>query len=279
MRFGVSIFPTDYSMPITEVARAAEAEGFESLWVPEHTHTPASRETPWPGGAEMPLEYSHTLDPFVALAAASSVTSTLRLGFGVCLIPQRDPFTTAKAVATLDHVSGGRVELGVGAGWNREELENHGSAFDTRFRLLRERLEAMKEIWTKDEAEYHGTLVDFGPVWSWPKPVQKPHPPVCVGGSGPNALRRVVDYGDEWMPIQRPGARHEERIPELQRLAAEAGRPPIPVTFFYGPTDPAEIERLALCGVTRCLFGLPSADAASTLGRLRHLSEIASSLG
>jgi probable F420-dependent oxidoreductase len=278
MKFGVSVFPTDYSMPITDVARAAEEHGFESMWVPEHTHIPSGRATPWPGGGELPREYSHTLDPFVALAAASSVTSTLRLGFGICLLPQRDPLTTAKAVATLDHVSGGRVDFGVGAGWNREELENHGGVFDTRFRLLRERLAAMKQMWTSDEAEYHGTLVDFDAVWSWPKPVQKPHPPVFVGGSGPSALRRVVEYGDEWMPIRRPGFSHEERIPELQQLAAEAGRPPIPVTFFYAPTDPAEIERLASRGVTRFLFGLPSADAEATLARLHQLSGIVSSL-
>src|SRR4030081_1951329 len=183
MQFGVTMFLTEYPLPVTDLARAAEDLGFESYWAPEHTHIPVDRRSPWPGGAELPREYSHSLDPFLALTAAATVTKQLRLGTGWCLVVERDPITTAKEVATLDHLSGGRVLFGVGGGWNLEEMANHGTDPATRWKLLRERVEAMKAIWTQDDAEYHGELVDFDPIWSWPKPVQKPHPPVIVGGN------------------------------------------------------------------------------------------------
>ncbi|MGH7622669.1 MAG: TIGR03619 family F420-dependent LLM class oxidoreductase, partial [Gemmatimonadaceae bacterium] len=174
MRFGIAMFPTDYAIPVTELGRVAEDLGFESLFFPEHTHIPASRLTPWPGGAPLPEEYSHTLDPFVAMAAVAAVTSTLRVGTGICLVMERDPITLAKEVASVDHLSNGRMLFGIGGGWNREEMEDHGTKPSLRWKILRERVLAMKQIWTEDAAEFHGEYVDFEPLWSWPKPVQKP---------------------------------------------------------------------------------------------------------
>jgi probable F420-dependent oxidoreductase len=205
MHIGAFIFPTEYSIRIDELARALEERNMESLFVTEHTHIPASRRTPWPGGGPLPREYAHTLDPFVGLAAAAAVTSRLRVGTGICLIIQHDPIVTAKEVATLDLLSNGRFLFGVGAGWNVEEIENHGTAFPTRFRVMRERVLAMKEIWTKEAAAFHGEFVRFDPMWSYPKPVQKPHPPVLLGGEGPHTLRRVVEFCDGWFPRARAG--------------------------------------------------------------------------
>src|SRR5919202_208167 len=218
MDFGVTMFPTEYSISIVELARAVEDLGFESLWVPEHTHIPSDRRSPWPGGPELPREYSHALDPFLALTAAASVTSRLRLGTGVCLVVERDPITLAKEVATIDHLSGGRFLFGIGGGWNLEEMANHGTDPTRRWPLLRERVLAMKEIWTHDEAEFHGAFVDFQRLWQWPKPIQAPHPPIIVGGNGPHTLKRVVDYGDAWGPIVGRGPDIAERLPELARL-------------------------------------------------------------
>ncbi len=276
MKFGVTMFPADYAIPVPELARAAEESGFDSLFLPEHTHIPASRRTPWPGGRELPLEYSHTLDPFVALAAAASVTKSLLLGTGICLVIQRDPIVLAKEVASLDHLSGGRVLFGVGGGWNVEEMANHGTRFPVRWKVLRERILAMKEIWTRDEAEFHGQFVDFDPIWSWPKPVQKPHPPVLIGGDGPRTLGRVVEYGDGWVPIMgRSAAPLKERIGELQRLAKAAGRAPVPVTIFGCPPDPGAIEDFAAMGVERCLFWLPPAPAEKALPAMKRAAEAA----
>jgi probable F420-dependent oxidoreductase len=257
MELGLAHFSTDYGLHPAELAREAEEHGFESLFLPEHTHIPVSRDTPYPGGGELPPEYSHTLDPFVALAAAAAVTERIKLGTGVCLIIERDPIVTAKEVATLDHLSGGRVLFGVGAGWNIEEMENHGTDPKTRFRRMRESVEAMKMIWTEDEAEYHGKIVDFDPIWCWPKPVQKPHPPVLVGGLGEKVLDRVVAYGDEWIPnrVKSPEALGE-RIEELQRRAEAAGRERIPVTVFGAKPEVRLLERLRAAGVTRSLFYL-----------------------
>src|ERR671926_1362353 len=194
MKFGVTMFPTRYSIGPAELARAVEERGFESLFFPEHTHIPISRRSPWPGGADLPPEYRETLDPFLALTAAATVTERILLGTGICLVVERDPITTAKEVATLDLLSGGRVLFGIGGGWNREEMENHGTDPKVRFAVMRERIEAMKAIWAEDEAEYHGRHVDFDPIWSWPKPRQRPHPPVLVGGLGEKVLDRVVAY-------------------------------------------------------------------------------------
>ena len=256
MRFGLVMFPTDYAIAPDALARVAEERGFESLFFPEHTHIPASRESPWPSGGELPRDYWHTLDPFVAATAAAAATERLRVGTGVCLVVERDPITTAKSVASVDHMSGGRFLFGVGAGWNREEMANHGTDPARRFGLMRERVEAMKAIWTEDEPSYHGEHVSFDRIWSWPKPVQNPHPPVLVGGTGAKVLDRVLAYGDEWFPNRQEDL--AERIAELQRRAGEAGREQIGVTLFGAEPERRAIERYAAAGVTRCLFRLPS---------------------
>jgi probable F420-dependent oxidoreductase len=277
MKFGVVTFPTEYSIGPAELARAMEERGFESLFFPEHTHIPSSRRTPWPGGAELPKEYSHILDPFVALTAAAAATERLLVGTGICLVVERDPIVLAKEVATLDLVSGGRFLFGVGAGWNVEEMENHGTDPSTRFRLFRERILAMKAIWAADEAEYHGEFVDFDPIWSWPKPAQRPHPPVLMGGSGRATFKRVVEFGDAWMPIPRRGGTPlTEQIAELNRMAAEAGRGPVPVTVYGAPPRAEVIRHYEEAGVDRCVFWMPTADAAQMTPMLdRHAELIA----
>src|ERR671919_708128 len=218
MKIGVYVFATDYSMPIAELARALEERGFESLFVPEHTHIPASRRSPWAGGRELPRHYSHTLDPFVALAAAAAVTTKLRIGTGICLLTEHDPIVTAKAVASLDLISNGRFELGIGAGWNAEEMEHHGTAFATRFRVMEERAKAMKAIWTQDEASYEGEFTRFDPIWSWPKPVQKPHPPILLGGESKHTLRRVMDFCDGLFALPSEG--RDTVLPLIDKYAA-----------------------------------------------------------
>jgi probable F420-dependent oxidoreductase len=254
------MFNTDYAIRIEELARACEERGFESLWVPEHTHIPVSRKTPFPGGGELPREYKHTLDPFVALTAAAMVTTRLKLGTGICLLIQRDTITTAKEVASVDFVSNGRFLLGVGGGWNRDEMENHGTDFTTRFRRLAEQVQAMKEIWTKEAAEFHGKFVDFDPVWMYPKPVQKPHPPVLLGGESEHTLRRVVEVGDGWFPRARAAERVIAGMEDLKKLAARAGRDmkTISVSVFGTPGDAAVLDRYRGAGVTRAIVRLPS---------------------
>lgn len=276
MKFGISMFPTRYSIGPAELARAVEERGFESLFVPEHTHIPVSRRSPWPGGGDLPEEYRETLDPFLALTAAAVATERLLVGTGVCLVVERDPITTAKEVATLDLLSGGRFLFGVGGGWNREEMENHGTDPTRRFAILRERVLAMKEIWTSDEAEFHGTHVDFDPLWAWPKPVQRPHPPVLIAGNGPGTLDRVVEYGDGWIPIPGRGSvKLGEGTARLRELAAERGRPTIPVTVFGARPDPEVIAHYAEAGVDRVLFSLPSVDAAEAFKLLDTYANIA----
>ena len=270
MKFGIAIFPTDYAIAMTELGPAVEERGFESLWVAEHTHIPVSRSSPYPSGGELPKHYWHTLDPFVALTAAAAVTRTLRIATGICLVIEHDTIDMAKEVASLDHLSGGRFIFGIGGGWNREEMANHGTAFETRWQVMRERVEAMKTIWTREEPEYHGDFVDFEPIWLWPKPVQKPHPPILLGGNGPNTLKRVVRFADGWMPNRGDFL---ERIPDLQRLAQEAGRAPIPVTAYVKPT-PQEIERCIQAGVERVIFYLPSDGREAALDRLERLTKL-----
>lgn len=274
MKFGVYMFPTDYAIDPVSLGRAVAGHGFESLFVPEHTHIPASRRSPFPGGGELPKEYSHTLDPFVALGAVAAATERLMLGTGICLVIERDPITLAKEVASLDFISGGRVLFGIGGGWNREEMENHGTDPTRRWKVLRERIEAMQQIWTEDAAEYHGEFVDFDPIWQWPKPVQKPHPPVIIGGDGANTLQRVVRYGDGWMPIGRR-ADFKARIDELNRLTAEAGRADIPVTIFGAAPKPEVIDAYAEAGVERLLFHLPPAPRDEVLPLLEQRAELA----
>ncbi len=260
MKFGIAMFMTDYAEDPGTIARAVEERGFESLFFPEHTHIPASRATPYPAGGELPKEYSHTLDPFVALTAAASATERLNVATGVCLVIERDPIVTAKEVASIDHVSGGRFLFGVGAGWNREEMENHGTDPKQRFAIMRERVEAMKAIWMEDEASYSGRHVNFDRVWSWPKPLQKPHPPVMVGGIGPKVLERVVTFGDEWLPNRFPDEQSfVARVRELQELASAAGRDPIPVTLMGPPRDVEIVQRLAAEGVHRIVWWMPPA--------------------
>jgi probable F420-dependent oxidoreductase len=272
MDLGVVMFATDESMAPDELARAAEDRGLASVWFPEHTHIPASRQSPYPGGGELPRSYYRTYDPFVALAAAAAVTATVRLGFGVCLVVERDPIVTAKAVASLDHLSGGRVDFGVGAGWNREEMANHGTDATTRFALLRERVAAMREIWAHDEASYHGRFVSFERIHSWPKPVQQPHPPIVVGGAGPSAIGRVVDYGDVWMPINRGDeARLARGIKELRERAEAAGRGHVPVWLYGASGRPEARERYAEMGVDQAIVMLPSAPALEIVPRLDRL--------
>jgi probable F420-dependent oxidoreductase len=258
MDFGILTFPTEDGVPVPELARLAEERGFESIFLPEHTHIPASRATAYPAGEPLPEYYRHTPDPFVAFGAAASVTSTIKLGLGICLVNQRDPIVTAKEVATLDQVSGGRVLFGVGPGWNVEEMENHGVDPHTRYGNMRERVEAMKEIWAHDEASYHGKHVSFERIWCWPKPVQKPHPPIVLAGNGAKVLERVVRWAGEWYPNRlATDDLMLAQVAELQRLAAAAGRAPIPVTMNTAPPDRARIERYAEAGIIRAVFLLP----------------------
>jgi probable F420-dependent oxidoreductase len=255
MKLGAAVFPTDETLLPGEVARLVEERGFESLWFPEHTHIPASRETPYPAGGDLPSMYWRTLDPFVALTAAAAATTELRLGTGICLVVERDPIITAKEVASLDLLSGGRVEFGVGAGWNREEMRNHGTDPRTRMALMAERIEAIKEIWTHDEASYHGDHVSFDRIWSWPKPVQSPHPRVWVGGNGPTVEDRVLRFGDGWMPNVIDD---DELLGRIAALRSRAGRD-VPVTINASPRRPERLARYAEAGVERALFYLPSA--------------------
>ena len=253
MELGLAQFSTDYTIHPVRLARLAEERGFESLFFTEHTHIPASRETPYPGGGELPPEYSHSRDLFVALAMAAAVTERIKLGSGVCLVIQRDPIVTAKEVASLDSLSGGRLLFGVGAGWNREEMRNHGTDPRQRFAIMRERVEAMKAIWTEDEAEYHGEHVNFDPIWCWPKPAQKPHPPVLVGGTGETVVDRVIAYGDAWIPnrVRDPEALRAR----IEDLRERAGRR-VPVTVFGAKPERGFLERLAEVGVDRALVYL-----------------------
>ena len=282
MRYGAFIFATDYSIRPDDLGRALEERGFESLWVPEHTHIPASRRSAWPGGGDLPREYWHTLDPFVALGAAAAVTSRLMLGTGICLVIERDPIALAKEVASLDWISRGRVLFGIGGGWNAEEMEDHGTDFASRWKLLRERIAAMKEIWTKDEAEYHGKFVNFDRMWAFPKPVQKPHPPILMGGAGPHARQRAADFDGHWIPI---GGRAAEPIPEsladLRARAEKAGRDPATVTvsMFGVPADEGRLAGLRDAGVHRAIFGLPPAGRDAVLPLLDRYADLARKVG
>jgi len=258
MDIGLCIFSTEYAIRIDELAREAETRGFESLFVPEHTHIPTSRRSPFAGG-ELPEEYKHTHDPFVSLAYAAAVTKRLKVGTGICLVIERDTITTAKSVATLDLLSSGRFLFGIGGGWNAEEMENHGTDFKTRFPRLREQILAMKLIWTKDVAEFHGQHVNFDPIWCWPKPAQKPHPPVLWGGEGTPTLKRVAEIGDGWFPRARNAERLFAGLEELKGLAAKAGRDmkQISVSVFGAPADRAMLDRYRAAGITRAILRLP----------------------
>jgi probable F420-dependent oxidoreductase len=252
MDFGVGYFPTHDGIAPGEIARRVEERGQSAIFFAEHTHIPASRESPWDGGPVLPQKYFHTYDLFVALTAAAAATTRLRVGSGVCLVVERDPIVTAKAVASVDHLSGGRLEFGVGAGWNREEMANHGTDPRTRMRLLGERVRAMQAIWTQDEASFHGDFVDFDRIWSWPKPAQHPWPPVLVGGGGPTVLERVLAYGDGWFPNY-----HEGLLPRIAELRSRADRA-LQVQLLSVPPDAKVLEQLASAGVHRACTWLPS---------------------
>jgi probable F420-dependent oxidoreductase len=268
MQFGASMFFTDYSMTAAALAKALEERGFESIWAAEHSHIPLSRKSPWGGGGELPKQYYDVMDPFVTLTAAACASKTLKLGTGVCLVNQRDPIQTAKLVASIDQVSGGRFLFGVGNGWNQDEMENHGTVFATRHKLVRERIEAMKEIWTKSKPEYHGEFVNFDPMMTWPKPVQKPHPPIIVGGAYPYAARRAVRYGDGWIPLAgRPTQYGDvfEYVPKFRAMLTEAGRDPatFPISLFNSVEDLDTLKRYRDLGIVRSVVSLPAAKGMS----------------
>jgi probable F420-dependent oxidoreductase len=277
MKFGIAIFPTDYAISMTELAPAVEERGFESLWVAEHSHIPTSRRSAWAGGAELPEQYWHTLDPFVALTAAAVASRTLLVGTGVCLVIQRDTIQLAKTVASLDQVSGGRFLFGIGGGWNQDEMEDHGTVYATRFKKMREQVEAMREIWTKSKPEYHGDIVDFPPMMAWPKPVQNPLP-VIVGGAFPHAARRAVRYGNGWAPIagRAPYGDIDDYLPKFKTMLAEAGRKfeDVPITLMGGGEDVDLLKRYRDMGVVRWVAMLPAEGADATLPRLDRWAAI-----
>ena len=264
MQFGAAIFFTDYSMAPGALGQALESRGFESLWAAEHSHIPLSRKSPWGGGGELPKQYYDVMDPFVTLTAAAMATQTLKVGTGVCLVNQRDPIQTAKLVASLDQVSGGRFLFGIGNGWNQDEMENHGTEFKSRHKRARENIEAMKAIWTQSKAEYHGEFVNFDPMMTWPKPVQKPHPPVIVGGAYPYAARRAVRYGDGWIPLAGRATQYGDvfdTVPKFRAMLTEAGRDAasFPISLFGSTEDADTLKRYRDLGIARIVISLPAA--------------------
>ncbi len=278
--FGVTMFPTDYSIQPVALGRALEERGFESVFFPEHTHIPASRRSRWPGGDDLPQEYWHTHDPFVALGAIAATTERLKLGTGICLIPERDPILLANVVASLDLISNGRVLLGIGAGWNAEEMENHGTTFKDRWPVTKERILAMREIWTQEEAEFHGEHVDFDKIWAYPKPVQAGGPPVLIGADTKWAHRRVVDYADGWMPIfGRSDVR--DSLAALRIVAEQAGRDmsTIDLSVFGAPPREEVVTGLIEAGFQRIIFWLPPAGDAEIMPRLDRYAAFIESLG
>ena len=272
MKIGCFSFNTDYGIRADVLARALEERGFESLWVGEHTHIPANRRTPYPGGGDLPKPYYHMSDPFVSLAAAAAVTKRLKLGTGVCLVIERDPITLAKEVATLDHISDGRFLFGIGAGWNAEEMENHGTPFKRRWRVLRERIAAMKAIWANHEASYEGEFVKFERIISYPKPVQKPHPPIIMGSATPQGRQRVIEYCDGWIPIEVLMKDLPPAIADLHEKAKAAGRDlaSVPISIFAFEADEDYLKRCRDLGVERVTVVVPrrTEDALPFLDKL-----------
>jgi len=268
MHVGVAMFCTDYAIAPTELARALEERGFESLWLPEHSHIPLSRRSPFPQGGELPKKYYDVMDPFVVLGAAAAVTTRLKLATGICLVAQRDPIQTAKEVATIDRLSHGRFLFGVGAGWNAEELADHGTDFHSRHQVMRERIAAMRQIWTTAKPEYHGQYVAFGPMMAWPKPVQKPHPPVLVGGEMPHGARRALAYGDGWVPhALRSTYRLLDRLGEFRAMERAAGRT-LPITAFAVEHDPAAWPAYRDAGIARIVLSIESEPAERVIAQL-----------
>jgi probable F420-dependent oxidoreductase len=277
MQVGVFYFPTDYGIGIAELAGALEARGFASLFLPEHTHIPVSRRSPFPGGGELPKKYSHTHDPFVALSFAAAATTKLLLGTGICLVPEHDPIVTAKSVASLDQMSGGRFIFGIGGGWNVEEMENHGARYKTRFKLMRERVLAMKALWTEEDAAFHGEFVNFDPVWSYPKPKQRPHPPIILGGETDYTLRRIVEYCDGWIPRPVAGFTARDAKARLRRMAESKGRDPagLSITVFRAPAEKAALDEYRTAGIDGALLEIPDASREEILGLLDQYAPLA----
>ena len=280
MRVGVFYFPTDYGIHPGELGRELEARGFESLFVCEHTHIPVSRRTPFPGGGDLPKRYAHTHDPFVALSFAAAATHKLVLGTGVCLVVEHDPIATAKSVASLDQLSGGRFAFGIGAGWNAEEMENHGTRYETRYQVMRERVLAMKAIWTQEQAAFHGKFVQFDPIWSYPKPARKPHPPILLGGETDHTLKRVVEFGDGWLPRALPGFDAKQTVDRLRRMASAAGRDPstLSITVFGAPADPAVLSEYRQAGIQRALLEVPDLSREEILRVIDKNATLAESM-
>ena len=277
MKIGIAMFPTDYSITPSDLGQAVEERGFESLWFPEHTHIPTSRKSPWPGGPSLPDVYKQTLDPFMALTAAAVATKRIKLATGICLVVERDPIHLAKHVASLDYLSGGRFVFGIGGGWNAEEMANHGTDFKTRFSLMRERIAAMKAIWTNDVAEYQGVFVNFEPLWAWPKPIQRPHPPILVGGEFPHGAKRAIEYGNGWMPIGGRGLDALDILPRFRQMAAEAGRNPdeVPMSIFAARQDAEILKRYRDAGVDRAVIMVGSKGRDATLKDLDAVAAVA----
>lgn len=267
MKLGIEMFATDYAIRPDDLARACEERGFESVWFPEHTHIPASRRTPFPGGGDLPKEYSHTHDLFVVLMAAAAATKTIKLGSGICLAMERDPICMAKEVASVDQLSNGRLLFGIGGGWNVEEMENHGTSFKKRWKILRERIEAMKAIWTQEEAAYHGEFVNFEPIWSYPKPQQKPHPPILLGSNTPQGLARVVQYCDGWLPNARYFQQLPTMVKDLRDRASQAGRPfkEISISVLGVQGNEAMLQQCREFGAERAIFFVPPAGKETVL--------------
>jgi probable F420-dependent oxidoreductase len=277
MKYGIFTFPTEYSIRVDQLARAVEERGFESLWLPEHTHIPVQRRSPYPEGGPLPKDYLHIADPFVGLAAAAAVTRKIKLGTAVCLVVEHDPIVLAKKAASLDFLCGGRFIFGIGIGWNAEEMENHGTVFKTRYQLLRERIEAIKRIWCNDQPEYHGRFVNFDRIQSFPKPVHKPHPPIFFGGDTPLARQRVVDNYDGWIPTIMRTADFLAGIEHIRNLAYERGRNPrsIEICIVWPRPDRKILDRYEAAGVDRVMLGLPSEGADAVLCRLDDCVKLA----
>lgn len=281
MKFGTMLYSTDYAMRPDEFAVACEQRGFESVWLPEHTHIPASRRTPFPGGGDLPQDYWHIHDPFVALTAAAIATKTIKVATGVCLITERDPIVTAKTVASLDMLSNGRFLFGIGAGWNAEEMENHGTRFADRWTVLEERIEAMKACWTRENSEYHGKHVNFDPIWSWPKPLQKPHPPIIMGAASAWGRERVARYCDGWVPLPAQMKNIAAELADLGARLERHGRKlsDIEISFFWAPNDAGELRRYRDLGVHRAILACPADSKDATLRLLDSHAALMKAVG
>ena len=276
MDIGVFFFATDYTIDIAELAFELEQRGFSTLLQPEHTHIPASRKTEWHGGVELPREYYCTYDPFVALSFAAAATKTLKIGTGICLVPQRDPIVTAKNVASIDNLSGGRFVFGIGGGWNVDEMENHGAEYKTRFKLMRENILAMKQLWADETGENHGEFVSFDAAYSEPKPIQRPYPPIILGGETDHTLKRVIEYCDGWLPRGRGGFDPVESKQRLTKMAEAGGRDPasLSITVFGAPADRAELDKYEQAGIDCALLQMPTVKRDDCMKRLEAITPL-----